>query len=154
MTIISVDVGESMVGVLSERGRYVPYYGTRRKLALKRIARADVVVTYNGKAYDLPELGRLAGLQNGFPLQGTHIDMRSIRWSDRIWGSNLIRTYKEHFKVEPEIPSKYDLACRNDRYEASNWQDCYMALNLFKVWKAGELLSVDTKFRDHSIDPN
>jgi hypothetical protein len=84
MTTLVVDTGQNLVGVFSaEEQLYVPYRGVEILIALQRIAEADEVVTYNGKNYDLKELGRFAGLNGDLPLRGIHSDMRSICWSDR-----------------------------------------------------------------------
>src|SRR5271155_3300532 len=63
MTTLVVDTGQNLVGVFSvEEQLYVPYRGAEILIALQRIAEADEVVTYNGKDYDLKELGGFAGV--------------------------------------------------------------------------------------------
>lgn len=137
MTTLAIDVGDNIVGVLSARERYTPYRGTRIATALRRISQADVIITYNGKHYDLDRLGTLAGVQGSLPLRGEHRDMRSICWSDRILGSDLVSTYKEQFGGDPpDFPDK-------DEYERDNHRDCYMAWKLYQAWEAGELRIVD-----------
>ena len=71
MTTLVVDTGKNLVGVFSaDEQIYVPYRGAEILIALQRIAEADEVVTYNGKNYDLKELGRFAGLDGDLPLRG------------------------------------------------------------------------------------
>ncbi|MGH8279672.1 MAG: ribonuclease H-like domain-containing protein [Gammaproteobacteria bacterium] len=132
-----IDTGEEIIGIYSASNHtYTPYRGRRISLALKRIAKTSEVVTYNGKHYDLAQLGHFAGLPEGdeYPLNGTHTDMREIIWSERIWGKCLRDTYIEHFMQLPEFPSTY---------EGSNEADCYMTYMLWRLWKQGELKILD-----------
>jgi hypothetical protein len=135
MTTLVVDTGQNLVGVFSvEEQIYVPYRGAEILIALQRIAEADEVVTYNGKNYDLKELGRFAGLDGDLPLRGIHSDMRSICWSDRIWGSSLGSTFAMQFESHPDFP---------DTHEGSNELDTYMTFQLWQGWKAGKLTILD-----------
>jgi len=108
--------------------------------ALARIQLADEVITYNGKIYDLPLLAQFAGLPRhlSLPLRGTHSDMRSIRWSDEIWGSSLRSTYSEFFSEWPDV---------EDTYEGDIHADVLMTFELWKLWRTGRL-------KDASQSPN
>lgn len=100
--------------------------------ALSRIVRADEIVTYNGKVYDIPLLAEFANLAGPLPIRGIHFDMRTIRWSDEIWGSKLQSTYDEYFSEWPEVP---------DTYEGSIELDVRMTLALWRLWKAGGMMN-------------
>src|ERR1700680_1348388 len=105
MTTLIFDTGMDIVGIFSvEENDYVSYRGDARSLAIQRIETADEVVTYNGSVHDggsdCVKLGECAGMSDGLPLRGEHTDMRIICWSDRIWGSSLIKTYSMHYDLE------------------------------------------------------
>lgn len=132
-----IDTGEDIVGIYSvAEQQYTPYRGNRIAEALERIQRAAVVVTYNGKHADLIHLGRFAGLKNDahFPINGKHVDMRTVCWSDEIWGSNLRSTYLKNFPSLPDV---------EDTYEGSNQLDTLMTLSLYQLWNWGQLRVVD-----------
>ncbi len=134
MATLVMDTGQDLVGIYSvEENAYVSYRGPKIALALKRIAEADEVVTYNGKDYDLERLAEFAGAKD-FRLQGVHSDMRSICWSDRIRGSDLDSTFAMHFESRPEFPKTH---------EGSNELDTYMTFKLWQAWKAGNLVILD-----------
>jgi hypothetical protein len=124
-----------IVGVFSvEEGQYVPYRGDNIAVAIQRIETADEVVTYNGKNRDLDDLRKFAGLESDLPLKGIHSDMRSVCWSDRIWGSGLYETYAMHFTTIPIFPKTY---------EGGNECDVYMTFKLWELWKQGKLTVID-----------
>ena len=135
MTTLVVDTGMDIVGIFSvEENRYVAYRGDAIQSAIQMIEAADEVVTYNGNNRDLRDLGTFAGLSVDLPLKGSHTDMRSICWSDRIWGSDLVTTYAKHFGSCPRFP---------DTHEGSNERDCFMTFKLWELWKLGTLKIVD-----------
>ncbi len=140
MRTLVIDTGQDIVGVFSvEDGKYVPYRGHAISSAIQQIEEADEVVTYNGKNHDLAALGKFAGLPAGqdLALKGTHSDMRSICWSDRIWGSSLYNTYSMHFPDRPSFP---------DSYEGSNECDVYMTFKLWELWKQEKLKVLDGSY--------
>lgn len=139
MTTLIIDTGHDMVGVFSvEENNYVSYQGDAISLAIQRIKAADEVVTYNGSVHDgwsdLVELGKRVGEPDGLHLKGTHTDMRSVCWSDRIWGTNLSSTYIRHFIDCPDFV---------DTHEGSNRRDVHMTFKLWELWKQGELKIID-----------
>jgi hypothetical protein len=139
MTTLIIDTGHDIVGVFSvEENSYVSYRGAAISLAIQRIETADEVVTYSGSVHDgwadLVELGKLVGALGGLHLKGTHTDMRSACWSDRIWGSNLSSTYSKHFIDCPNFA---------DTHEGSNQCDVYMTFKLWELWKQGKLKIID-----------
>jgi hypothetical protein len=111
-----------------------PYRGGAISAAIRRIEIAEEVVTYNGKNRDLADLGKFAGMPGDLPLNGVHTDMRSICWSDRIWGSGLRDTYLKHFMELPSYP---------DTYEGDNERDVYMTFKLWELWKDNRLKILD-----------
>lgn len=140
MNVLVIDTGLDIVGVYSvARRKYVPYRGDAIARALTRIEKADEVVTYNGDHRDLKDLLSFArrtrrNVGNAFPLRGKHTDMRTVCWSDRIWGSDLRTTYRIQFGELPTFP---------DTYEGSNEMDVHMTHGLWRAWKAGTLKIVD-----------
>jgi hypothetical protein len=135
METLIIDAGETIVGIFSNKDKlYNAYQGDDILTAIRRIELADEIVTYNGKNYDLGQLGKFAGLQGDLPLKGTHTDMRSIIWSDRIWGSNLESTYLKHFASVPDFP---------ETYVGSNERDVHMTFKLWELWKVGKLKTLD-----------
>jgi hypothetical protein len=139
MTTLVIDTGQDIVGIFSvEDNKYVAYRGGNIPFAIQRIQSADEVVTYNGTEgaqwSELVELGKRAGVSGELPLKGVHSDMRSICWSDRIWGSSLSKTYLKHFDSFPNFP---------DTHEGSNECDVYMTLKLWELWKQGKLKILD-----------
>ena len=60
--------------------------------------------------------------------------MRSICWSDRIWGKNLVDTYFIHYSEVPDFA---------DTYEGHNERDVYMTFKLWESWKEGRLKVLD-----------
>jgi hypothetical protein len=144
MTTLVIDTGQDIVGIFSvEENKYVPYRGRDIATAIRQIGSADEVVTYNGKEgaqwSDLVELGKHAGVTGELPLKGVHTDMRSICWSDRIWGSSLINTYSKHFDIDscPSFP---------DTHEGSNERDVYMTFKLWELWKQQKLKVLDGQY--------
>ena len=124
-----IDTGQDIVGIFCvEDGTYLPYRGAEITSAIRRIEAADEVVTYNGKDRDLLDLARFAGRR--CKLKGVHTDMRSICWSDEIWGSSLRSTYSQHFSDCPRFP---------DTYEGCNEADVYQTFKLWELWKQGKL---------------
>ena len=145
MPILVVDTGQDLVGIFSvDDETYVPYRGAKISEALHRIGEADEVVTYNGKNHDLQRLGAFAGLTGDFPFQGVHTDMRSICWSDRIWGSDLSSTYAMHFHSRPDFPKTH---------EGSNHLDTYMTFKLWQAWKSGKLRILDGQRTAEAAEP-
>jgi hypothetical protein len=136
METLVIDAGTTMVGIYAvEAGTYVPYTMSEIiAVAVPRIAAAREVITYNGRRYDLLELGRLAGMSCNLPLTGIHTDMEVICWSDRINGKCLLDTYLMHFDVQTTFPSTY---------EGSNECDCHMTFKLWELWKQGKLKVLD-----------
>jgi hypothetical protein len=137
MATLVVDTGQTIIGVFCvEDGIYIPYRDGAFALAIQRIADADEVVTYNGKNHDLIELGKFAGLagRQSLPVKGVHTDMRSVCWSDRIWGASLRSTYEMHFSETPDFP---------DTYEGANEYDVYMTFKLWELLKQGRLKVLD-----------
>lgn len=135
MATLVIDTGQNVVGVYSvEAKNFRAYLGNDIASAIRLIETADEVVTYNGKLYDMGNLGKLAGLSGNLPLKGIHTDMRSICWSDRILGSNLRFTFGEHFDDCPNFP---------DTYEGSAERDVYMTFKLWELWKQRRLKILD-----------
>ncbi|MCX7173752.1 MAG: hypothetical protein NT159_07480 [Proteobacteria bacterium] len=133
MRTLVVDTGQDIVGIFCvEDKRYIPYRASDIPSAIEQIREEDEVVTYNGKHHDLEELGKFAGMPAGqeLPLAGIHTDIRSICWSDRIWGSSLRNTYSIHFTELPDFP---------DTHEGSNELDVFMTFKLWELWKEGRL---------------
>jgi hypothetical protein len=123
-----VDVGQSIVGIQNARqGRYIAYYGDKRRRALERLEGADEIITYNGNRYDMPELDRMSNELRGtsFRISGVHTDMQELSWPG-ILGSNLASTYREHVGEEREFPNTY---------EGSNQSDVFMTKMLWLHWK-------------------
>jgi hypothetical protein len=141
MITLVIDTGQDIVGIFCvEDGTYLPYRGPEIASAIRRIEVADEVVTYNGKFRDLKDLGAFAGIHGELPLKGVHTDMRSICWSDEIWGSSLHSTYSQHFSDCPRFP---------DTYEGSNEADVYKTFKLWELWKQGKLRVL----RGHAVYP-
>jgi hypothetical protein len=141
MTTLVIDTGQDIVGIFSvEEKQYIPYRGDAILFAIHRIETADEVVTYNGNNRDLEDMGKFAGVSGDLPLKGVHIDIRSICWSDRIWGSDLSSTYFKHFKVCRSFP---------DTYEGSNERDVYMTFKLWELWKQGNIKILDGQILDN-----
>jgi hypothetical protein len=139
MTTLVIDTGHDIVGVFCvEDNCYIPYRGSDRATAIQRIQTADEVVTYNGSVHDgwsdLVELGKFVGIPGGLPLSVKHTDMRSICWSDRIWGKSLTDTYNKHFDDCPNFA---------DTHEGSNERDVYMTYKLWELSKQGKLKILD-----------
>jgi hypothetical protein len=135
MATLIVDTGMNLVGVFFvEENSYVPYRDDGIQTAIRLIQAADEVVTFNGNNYDLEKLGAFVGLVGDLPLNGVHSDMRSICWSDRIWGSDLSGTYYRHYTECPVFP---------DTHEGSAERDCYMTFKLWELWKQGTLKVID-----------
>ena len=133
MATLVIDIGQNLIGLFSvDENRYVAYRDAEIRIAIEKIESAQEVVTYNGSNYDLEELGKFAGLPAGekLPLHGQHTDMRSICWSDRIFGKNLISTYSLHFTECPDFPNTH---------EGSNERDTYMTFRLWELWKQEKL---------------
>jgi hypothetical protein len=136
MTTLVIDTGQDIVGVFCvEDGNFVAYRGEEIQSAIRRIATADEVVTYNGKGRDLYDLGALFGLTGELPLKGIHTDMRSVCWSDRIFGSSLDNTYAMHFTKRPIFS--------DPPHERSCHLDVYMTFKLWELWKLGNLKVLD-----------
>jgi hypothetical protein len=117
MSTLVIDTGMSIIGIFDVScGIYTPYMRTDFGRAIKLIEEAEEIVTYSGKHRDLNDLAHFNG---GAPLtlRGTHTDMRSVCWSDRIWGSDLPTTYLKHFNSRPDFP---------DTYEGNNERDVYI----------------------------
>ena len=139
MATLVIDTGQDIVGIYSvEEETYTPYRGSDILSAIERIKAADEIVTYNGKHRDLPDLVKFAGITGDFPLKGLHTDMRSVCWSDRIWGSNLFDTYKMHFGNLPEF---------RHTYEGHNEKDTFLTFKLWELWRKGELKVLDGQYR-------
>jgi hypothetical protein len=135
MVTLVVDTGKNIVGIYTVENRtYISYMDDAIPEAIRRIQDADELVTYNGKWYDLLELGKFAGLENDLPIKGVHRDMRSICWSDDIYGSSLESTYYMNFS-----------SCKNflSTHEGSNERDVYMTFKLWELWKQRRLKIID-----------
>ena len=135
--VLVIDTGENLCGVYAVADRqYTPYRGAQIAAAIARIQRAAVVVTYNGKRFDFVMLGRYCGLENDelLTIDGEHVDMREVCWSDRIFGSSLANTYLRHFDELPPF---------EDSHEGSNRLDCELTCALYELWKQGKLLVID-----------
>jgi hypothetical protein len=131
--VIAIDTGQDIVGIYSAAERkYTAYRGARIAEAIERIKHAAVVVTYNGNHADLTDLGRWAGLGKDVPLSinGEHVDMREVCWSNEIWGSSLHNTYLKHFSNLPKF---------TDTHEGCNQLDTELTLALYHLWKQGQL---------------
>src|SRR5262249_4455989 len=127
--VLVFDVGEDIVGIYSvTRRKYVAYRGKRILRGTERLMQAAEIVSYNGDAYDLPELARRLAL-NGKSLnrRGIHTDMRRVYWGDQIWGANLRDTFLRHCE-----PRSFP-----DTHEGSNRSDVYMTFRLWKLYKNG-----------------
>jgi hypothetical protein len=134
METLAIDVGTTMVGILSADDRaFTPYTGNKIvDLAIPRIIAAKEIITYNGDRYDLLKLGERIGLPENLPMSGIHTDMETVCWGN-INGRNLFGTYAMHREPCPPFP---------ETYEGSNERDCYMTLKLWEWWKAGTLLVI------------
>jgi hypothetical protein len=134
-----IDTGQDIVGIFSvEENSYTPYRGDDITTAIQRIQAADQIITYNGKLHDLWELGKFSGTSGQLLLSRIHVDMRSVCWSDDIFGSNLCSTYSMHFPECPDFP---------DTYEGSNERDCYLTFKLWQAWKSGELKVLNGEYQ-------
>ena len=134
-TTLVIDTGQDVVGIYSvEECSFVVYRGNEIPIAIQRIQTADEIVTFNGKCRDLRDLGRFAGIDADLPINGKHTDMRSICWSDRIWGGDLFSTYMSHFWDRPAFPNTYEGSCHCD---------VYMTHKLWELLKQGKLRILD-----------
>lgn len=135
MGTLVIDTGVNIVGIFSVEDRsFSAYRGDAISLAIARIEAAEEVVTYNGKSRDLNDLGKFAGLSGELPLKGMHTDMRSVCWSDRIFGSSLSNTYAYHFTDRPVF---------QNTHEGSVELDVHMTFKLWELWKKGRLKILD-----------
>jgi hypothetical protein len=135
MATLVVDTGQDIVEIFSVQSRCFAFYrGRSIARAIRRLQSAHEIITYRGKNYDLQELAKFAGLSGDLPPKGVHSDMRNICWSDRIWGRDLVSTYKMHFGDCPPFP---------DTHEGSVQRDCYMTFKLWQLWKRDQLKITD-----------
>lgn len=135
MKSLVIDVGQSIVGIQdARRGRYIAYYGDKRRRALERLEETDEVITYNGNRYDVLELDKLSVKlrDTNFRMKGVHTDMREFCWPG-ILGSSLVSTYKKHIGAEIKFP---------DTYEGLNRSDVFMTKMLWLHWKKHEKFRV------------
>ncbi len=143
--VLSFDWGTTIVGVLDvHTAIYTPYHGTTQIEGARRIVSCcGTIVSFNGNLYDLPQIARILGLASAEELQlrGTHDDMLEIT-SEVLWpgpktiiGSGGLTYRYTLFCSGIPIPA----SPTQDVYEESNWRDCYMAAELWKKWKLGEL---------------
>ena len=111
MKTLVIDTGQDIVGIHGVASAcYTPYRGSKIAKAIHIIEDADEVVTYNGNVRDFPDLQKFAlqYLHTDLKFFGRHIDMRSICWSDRIWGSSLHDTYAIHFDTAPAFADTHE----------------------------------------------
>jgi len=154
--VLAFDWGVSILGILDvNSNEYIPYhYGENMILGAKRITSSvGTIVSFNGNRCDLIEISRILGLSSvsEMHISGDHNDMREItsdiRWppdpgTGSILGPGLIETYRHYFgDVAVVPPSRLQCEYEGDQFEyvASNWCDCYMAGELWKKWKRGDL---------------
>ena len=97
-----------------------------------------IIISFNGKVYDVPQLASLAGIDASetLPFIGTHFDMLEEasreRWPPNpgtapILGCCLRDHYEHYFDQVPLAPPSW-----LGDYEQNNWQDCYMAAALWR----------------------
>lgn len=147
--VLAFDWGTSIVGILDvNSGVYIPYRHNDGMIegANRLVSSVGTIVSFNGNVKDLPELSKILGLASvqELVLCSEHNDMleitSNIRWPPRrgevgIFGPGLFETYTYYFSSEPAAPP----STLQDEYEVRNWRDCYMAAELWKKWKRGEL---------------
>jgi hypothetical protein len=133
MTALVIDIGTPrFLGILSISDmKYTSYKGESTREGIARIYASDQLITFNGDRYDLAERGGFPELQN-LPPTVAHVDMMAECWQadQRFFGKGLRKIYDLLFDSVPAFP---------DTYEGDNELDCYMALKLFELWKAGRL---------------
>jgi hypothetical protein len=146
--VLAFDWGTDIVGILDVKtDRYVAYRGKGGMIeGAQRVLSAEgTIVSFNGEACDLPRLLELLQFEQPVcTLKAKHDDMlvitSTIRWppdpgTGPINGPGLRATYTYYFgESRPPLPDS-----ATDEYEADNWRDCFMAVELWKKWKRGEL---------------
>jgi hypothetical protein len=146
--VLAFDWGTTIVGVLDiAHNVYTPYRSSKEMInGTKRIASAEIIVSFGGTYRDLTELSRMLSLtcEKELSIHGHHDDMSEIiseiRWppdpgTARILGQSLCETYRHYFGAELAIPPAHI----EDEYEVSNWRDCHMTAELWKKWRRGDL---------------
>ena len=140
LEVLAFDVGESVVGVLDvNTGEYTPYRENAMVDGTRRVVECEgAIVSFNGTHCDLPWLARILALKDEIPsLKGNHYDMLEIavedRWGTRLGGKTIIGPdlrahYKHYFGLDLSRPP----ASASDEYEENNWEDCWMAGELWK----------------------
>lgn len=131
LEVLAFDVGDDIVGVLDvNTGGYTPYRGDRIAEGAQRIIDCrGVIVSYNGDLYDLPKLAEFLGTDIEY--RGTHYDMLTITLNDRRDVDPLRETYEHYFDDEDAIPRPPPSV--KDDYEKDNWEDCWLAAELWKM---------------------
>lgn len=144
---LSIDWGTGIVGVLDiATGIYVSYRHDRIIEGARRISLCTgAIVTFNGNRYDIPATAKALGVEE-LALSAKHFDMLELtseeRWPPHpgtrpIMGTSLERTYQHYFQQElPALPRNF-----LDNYEFSNWKDCFMAAELWKLFERKDLLA-------------
>ncbi len=138
MNTLVIDTGQSIIGIFTvNQMAYDAYHPQAYGDAIARIQTADEIVVYGGTNWnDMRVLASIGG--PSFQVKGAQIDMRTICWSNRIFGSSLTETYNYHFSDCPAFPATY----RGD-----NERDVYMTYKLWQLWKSGNLRIVDGAYR-------
>jgi hypothetical protein len=143
--VVSFDWGTTIVGVLDvHTDIYTPYRGTRLIDGARRVAGCrGTVVSFNGNLCDLAKVAEILGLPpSELQLSGHHDDMLEIT-SAVLWpgpkpilgGGGLAERFASLCR-DVQIPSS---PFPDVPYVDDNWRDCYMAAQLWKKWRRGEL---------------
>ena len=132
--VLAFDVGVDIVGVLDlNTGEYIPYRGDRMAKGARRIINCEgSIVSYNGDRYDSPKLSEI--LDADIKYRGTHYDMLTIALNERRDVDPLRDTY-DHYFPDDTVPEPPPSA--TDDYEEDNWQDCWLAGELWKKLCSG-----------------
>lgn len=146
--VLVFDWGPAIIGILDVDANVYKSYRTPEGMiegAKRVLFSVGTIVSFNGDAYDLPELFNLLPLQSvERVIRGTHVDMlketSDIRWppvpgTSSINGPGLRATYRYYFGASIASPPE----ALQDDYVINNWTDCYQTAALWKKWKRGEL---------------
>jgi hypothetical protein len=144
--VLSFDWGTTIVGVLDvNAGIYTPYRGSKIIEGVLRLTECiGTIVSFNGNSYDLPKMAEYIGMTSMWEMRfrGSHDDMLDIT-SAILWpgptpivGSGGLEERFRRFCCDAELSTS---PMPDDPYVDDNWRDCFMAAELWKKWKRGEL---------------
>jgi len=148
---LAFDWGTTVIGILDiNSDAYTAYrYGKDMAEGARRIiASPGTIISFNGNGKDLIEIAKILDFTSvaEMNVSGQHDDMMlitsDIRWppdpgTASILGHGLFETYKYYFGDMLPMPP----VGLQDDYLISNWRDCYMAAELWRKWKRGELVA-------------